>query len=749
MSAGFSSRRGPRKTRAEAAVRLTAAVSFGLLLAATAAAAQRPDSAAAPQAADTPVATLSELRVEVSRLSVGGVEAGRVPFFVSTRSQAEIRASGARVLSDALSTLPGVHANDELGADFQPDITVRGFTVSPVVGLPQSLSVFVDGVRVNEPDAAQVHFDLIPLQDVEQVQLIRGPMGPFGRNTLAGALNIVTRRGGPTREAELELTGGSFGQFEGRAQASGMLGPIDYYASGRYLRSDGWRQVTAARLAQAYGKLGWRGRTSDAWISYFFARDSIEQAGSLPASWLAGDLPPTLAGVTDPRKINFTGGDFFVPLLHFAIGNYLYRPSGTLALRATASFRRNEIEQFNANITEANTRGLSKLWSADVTAQVSYQPHPELVLTGGFEYARDDVDARIFAEPNSAAPDSGLTTHVTTQQDTYGAFTQAWWSPRPEIALLASVRYDLARVPFRDLLDPANNGTNTFRQLTASLGVDYAMSERTSGFASYGHGFRAPVILELACADPDDPCPLPFELGADPPLDPVTTDTWQVGFRLLDAARGTELELSAYWSEVHDEIFNVVAPPTTRGFFQNIARTRRQGVELRAAVRPHPRLALKGDLTYTLATFRSAATLAAAFLEEGDTAGAGAAPSVEPGDRFPLIPELQGSLGLGYRHAGWRVDLTGSYTGGQWLRGDEDNSRPDDRLDPYLLIDLQVERAIGRGSLYVAIENLLDTSYETFGVLATNPKAPGGEGVEPFLTPGLPRRLLAGFRWGL
>ncbi|NIR44420.1 MAG: TonB-dependent receptor [Gemmatimonadetes bacterium] len=700
---------------------------------------------------DTPVVRLETLRVEISRLAVGGVEAARLPFLFSSRSHEEIRAASLLTLADALDRLPGVHANDELGAAAQPDITVRGFSVSPVVGLPQSLSVFVDGVRVNEPDAAQVHFDLIPLDDVERIDLIRGPMGPFGRNTLAGAINILTRRGGGETQAELELTGGSFGTVEGRGQASGALGALDYYASGRYVRSDGWRDVTAVAMTQLFAKAGRRGERSDLWISYRFAADSIEQAGSLPASWLAGSLPPQHADTDDPRVINFTGGDYFRPRLHFVTGNYAVQLTPTVAARANAFYRQNDIEQFNANISEANSRGLSHLWSAGVATQLSYAPRPEMLLLAGLEYVRDDVEARIFAEPNAASADSGLTTHVTTAQDGFGAFAQVWWTPGIRFSVLGSLRYDLLHVPFRDLLEPSNNGDNTFRQLTASLGTDFVLSSGASLYASYGHGFRAPVILELACADPDDPCPLPFELGADPPLDPVVSDTWQAGFRWI-ASAALRLELAGYWSEIRDEIFNVVAPPTTRGFFQNLPRTRRQGVELQAEIRPVHRLTLHGDLSYTRATFQSPATLSAAFLDE-DAGGAGdptdgpQPPSVEPGDHFPLIPELSGNLRASYATAGWTLSVEGSYTGSQWLRSDEDNTLEAEKLDAYALLSLYGQRTIGPATLYIRVENLLDARYSTFGVLANNPLGPGPERVEPFLTPGAPRSFFVGARW--
>src|SRR2546425_185346 len=91
----------------------------------------------------------------------------------------------------------------------------------PAFSTPQS----VDGVRVNEPGVEEVNFDLIPLDDVERIELIRGPSAVFGRNALGGAINIVTRRGGERREIVPELEGGSFGHRKFRLQAGGPAGP--------------------------------------------------------------------------------------------------------------------------------------------------------------------------------------------------------------------------------------------------------------------------------------------------------------------------------------------------------------------------------------------------------------------------------------------------------------------------------------------------------------------------------------------
>src|SRR2546429_9189588 len=86
--------------------------------------------------------------------------------------------------------------SDELGATAEMDVSLRGFQVSPVIGVPQGVTVYVDGVRANEPDAHEVNFDLLPLEDVERVEVVYGPSVLLGRNALGAAGNLGTRRGG-------------------------------------------------------------------------------------------------------------------------------------------------------------------------------------------------------------------------------------------------------------------------------------------------------------------------------------------------------------------------------------------------------------------------------------------------------------------------------------------------------------------------------------------------------------------------
>jgi outer membrane receptor protein involved in Fe transport len=240
----------------------------------------------------------------------------------------EIEAATDAVLPDVLQRLPGVTLQNEQGNRFQPTVSVRGFTLSPVTGLPQGVSVFLDGVRLNEPTVEEVNFDLIPLDDVERIDMIRGPSVLFGRNTLGGAISLVTRRGSEAHEIVPEVVFGSFGRQQYRLRASGSPRPLDYVVSLTHELEDGYRDATDARLSRAFAKLGFGRAGTDATLSYQYSNNRLEQAGSLPES-----------EARRHRRRNFTGGDFFHPVLHQAIANVDHAFDERLSIRLNAFVR--------------------------------------------------------------------------------------------------------------------------------------------------------------------------------------------------------------------------------------------------------------------------------------------------------------------------------------------------------------------------------------------------------------------------
>src|SRR6266446_6823693 len=347
----------------------------------------------------------------------------------------DISQSGTPNVQEYLTRLPGVTLNDEQGNAAQPDLSIRGFQVTSVTGIPQGVSVFLDGVRINEPTVEEVNFDLIPLDDVERIEVIRGPSVLYGRNTLGAAVNIITRRGGPTLEIVPEFSGGSFGFQKYRAHVGGTAGLVDYYFAGTYSREDGWRDASAVRLGRAFGKLGYQHGGTDATLSFQYVDNRIEQPGSLPLSELRRD-----------RTRNFTSGDFFRPQLQFGILNVRQELGAGFSLKVNAFGRHFKAEQFNASLIDDNTRGFTDTTSAGGTLQLSHQGKiaaRENRLVTGVEYVYNDVGSKVFAEKNErslavcvqeaiekgkdlaeACPLIELSTQVADHQHAVGAFVQ-------------------------------------------------------------------------------------------------------------------------------------------------------------------------------------------------------------------------------------------------------------------------------------------------------------------------------------
>ena len=689
------------------------------------------------------VLAIEEVTVEVGRLRAGAVPLARTPFSSDVVEADDLRLADGRGLLGALSLLPGVTLTNQTGSASQADIRVRGFAVSPVVGVPQSVSVFVDGVRVNEADASQVHISLIPSAAIERIELIRGPVGVFGKNSIAGALNFVTRRAsaGPTLTAEIE--GGSFQSASGTLSAGATRGAFDGLFVGSLQRTEGWRLLERSEELSLFAKVGWRGERTDAWISYTFEADSLEGPGPLPESWLSGaPLPPDIGEVpSDVRRLHYTGGkgDAFTPRLHFVSSKVDRTLGDAWTLQANAFGRFADFRQTNDNLSEPDALGVTDIGSVGSALQLLYRANADLLITGGAEWTRNDVDIEIHEIPNRTFPaiTPAITEHLQTKEDNLGAFAEAWWEISAGVALYGSLRYDYVNLPVRDLLDAADSGENTFSELSGGVGISTELGGGTSAFGGYGRGFRAPVILELTCADPADPCQLPFELGPDPPLKPVKSDTWQAGLRL--GRGGIQGSLVAYWTEVHDDIFNVVDEVTpTRGYFTNLDRTRRIGVEASLAGRPlaaAPGLSLSTSLGWTRATFQSRADLASPLAQD----------MVEPGDRLPMVPELSATFGAAYERGGATVGVDATWTGRQFLIGDESNEETLPRLAANTMVDIHGEWRVGRATVFAKVANVLDSDFDAFGIVSENGRAVSGA-LERFLTPGQPRRLTAGLR---
>lgn len=652
-------------------------------------------------------------------------------------------APGPASVIHLLGRLPGVSVFDDQGSRLQPELNIRGFIVSPIVGQPQGVSVFLDGVRLNEPDAQEVNFDLIPMDAVSHAELVRGPSAIFGKNSLAGSLLLFTDRGGGTPKVSGQFDGGPYGYRGGHVMASGKLGDVDGLLLARASDEDGWRQATGARTRMLFANVGRKRDSSDIALTVMYANDRLHEAGSLPESYLSVN-----------RRINYTPGDFFTPeLWHLALRGERHLGSGQL--KGNVFWRRNAFEQYNVNVPPPNSDGFVRNLSTGGLLEWT-QPLSvggvETSLTLGAEYSHADVQYRFLAVESPGVPadstadseldcdfPSGLCTHVDTKEDNAALYAQAILSFTPSLWVTAALRGDYVRIPIRDLRTPENSATSNYWRASPKVGLNYQVTDKFRGYVAFNTGFRAPAALELSCADATSPCALPFALGADPPLKPVKVFDYETGIDFEPRER-TNLDVVGFLSDVRDDIL-FVQPSATTGFFQNVSRTRRAGVEVSGNLGLPAGFGLYASYSYMAATYETMVHLASALPDE---------PGAQPGDQFPSSPVNRGTVGLDLIRAIPGGALSGaielSAVSGQYLRGDEANVQP--QLPGYSTINFRLAATFPHVTLRGYVSNLFDKQYANFGVYAQNVKGPIGgpppanpddAPIERFLTPAQPR----------
>jgi outer membrane receptor protein involved in Fe transport len=225
------------------------------------------------------------LSVQAFRVDVAGATplAGtdlaplEIPLPIQAGNRHDIENSGALDLSDFLNKrLHGVHVNEIQGNPYQADINYRGYTASPLLGTPQGVSVYMDGVRLNQPFGDVVSWDLIPRIAISEVSLMPGSNPLFGLNTLGGAISLQTKDGRGGNHTGLTLSGGSFGrkaaEFEhGGSNAKGL----NWYLAGNLFFEDGWRQYSPSDVRQFFGRLGWQNSDTSLGLTVSYANNSL------------------------------------------------------------------------------------------------------------------------------------------------------------------------------------------------------------------------------------------------------------------------------------------------------------------------------------------------------------------------------------------------------------------------------------------------------------------------------------------
>jgi iron complex outermembrane recepter protein len=671
-----------------------------------------------------------------------GVPVNQVPANVQAATGAEIQKQKTLDLSEFLdNNLGSVTLNHGQNNPFQPDVNFRGFSASPLLGTPQGLSVFMDGVRINEPFGDVVNWDLVPQNAISTINLIPGSNPVFGLNTLGAALSVNTKSGFQYPGASASIYGGSWGRMAAEVEYGVHGQDTDFFLAGNFLDEDGWRDHSPSRLQTLFGKVGWEREDTDFDLSLMLADNKLEGTQALPLGWL------------DTREQAYTWPDRNRNQLAFLNARASHFIGADKLLAGNVYYRRYNNDNFSSNVNDDYdgstntscdgtdpTHPCPSINDSSEIQTTGYGGSLQFTLLGDLlgkknnftvggsadlgntNFTQESQNALFTADRGTIGVAGFVNdTDVETNNGYYGLYLTDTYSFDERWHLTLSGRYNWAKVKIEDKSGAASelNGEHIFKRFNPAAGLNFNPTPALSTYVAYSEGMRAPTPVELTCADPAAPCRLPNNFLADPPLEKVVSRTMEAGAR----GRWSEAlgwNAAVYRTDLNDDIIFISSGGAVNaGFFQNAGKTRRQGLELGMHGRIG-KLDLAANYGFIDATFESALTLNSPVNTSADP-GTGDI-QVSPGNKVPGIPEHSIKLRMEYDFTeAVSVGTNLMYFSSQYARGDENNQDANGKIPGYTLVNLDARYQLNKQLLFFGrVTNLFNEEYETLGVLGEN-----------------------------
>jgi outer membrane receptor protein involved in Fe transport len=715
-----------------------------------------------------------------------GLPLNEIPSNVQTASSSDMEREQTTDVADYLNNnFSGVSVSESAGNPFQIDIYYHGFTASPLLGTPEGLSVYVDGVRVNESFGDTVNWDLIPESAINTLSLISGSNPVFGLNTLGGALSIQTKSGHDNPGTEIEAYGGSFGRRSVQAETGGESGAFDYFLTGTYFDETGWRNLSSTRIWQGFGKIGWQTESTDIDLSYTYADTLLYGDGATPLSMLYYQREQTYTPDITQNIMNFvnmTGTQSLTDNLLLS-GNVFYRylntgtsngnvndyylednyagpatdctDSGanpaTLAYCTPGQDATSSLTQRSAGLGLQLTDSQDVLgWKNQAIVGVDYDNSQDS-FAQAFQFGGIAANHLLIYEPSPYNNQTVIS--LAGSNKIFGAYFTDTISPSELVHITAAVRYNNNTETISGYsidTDPGDygngfgtptsvTGDHSFSRINPSIGFTLTPTKYTTYYANYNEASRAPTVIELGCADPAIPCGLPNDFASDPDLKQVVARTFEIGLRGNLPDRSFNWSADVFHTANSNDI-QFISTSVNSGFFDNVGSTRREGLDVAFGGK-------QGDLTWKLAYSYVDATFQSGFVvnaESNSQADINGNILVQPGDHIPLSPQHTGRLVLDYAF-NKQLDLGANLiiVSGAYLHGNENNANvagttniasgayisPDGTgwIPSYALLNFNGSYRFTKNvEIFARMVNALNKQYATAGFLTTNSFNPNG-----------------------
>lgn len=710
-----------------------------------------------------------------------GVNPDTIPAETNVLTSGDISRNGTPNMLGALNQqVGGVNLDSSSGNPFQPDLFYHGFEASPLQGTPEGLAVYVNGARFNQAFGDTVNWDLIPNIAIHSMNLV-GSNPAFGLNALGGAVSVQLQNGFTYHGLETDVSGGSFGTFQGEFQYGKQAGDTSVYIAGNGLVQGGWRDLQSSGIQNFYGDIGWRSDRAEVHLGITLAHSALNGPGTSPVQLLAADPAAQFTGpnaidnqyadvnlsgnfqiddttsvqgvayydyfhqfVTNGNATDDTPCDDGSGLLCSSPGTY----STTLGGGTIPAFLGdNPLSYSELDNQTTNTNGYGVSGQVTNTNDIfGLANHAVAGLSfdgaqtefGALSYVGGITDvSRVYVGPGVIIDEPGINEPVSVAISNayYGAFFADTLNLTRRLAMTLSGRFNVAEIDLADQNGGDLTGEHSYSHFNPAAGFTYQVTPWLTAYAGYAVANRAPTPAELSCASPLDSCSLANFFVGDPNLKQVVAHTVELGVRggfSPSANANLSYSIGLYHTNLDDDIVFVNSPTLDRAYFMNVGATQRQGVDAGVQFK-NERWLVYLEYSYIDATYQSGFVESAGSNPDGDVNGN---ETITPGDRLPGIPANQIKLGIYYKVTPkWTVGAVGIAQTGQYLFGDEANLTPE--LPGFFTLNLttnyQLTPKIG---LFATIDNVTNEQYYTYGTFspttsvylsqapnATNPRA--------------------------
>ena len=596
-------------------------------------------------------------------------EIRKIPADVTLITKEEIQESNAKTVVDVLRDKADVVVRDFYGNGKSVSVDIRGFGETA----PSNVLVLVDGRRVNAIDLSGVDWTQIPLDQVERIEIVRGAGSVlYGDNAVGGVINIITKRPEKTFSANAEAVGGSYGYNRESASVSGKWGPLSAILNASHNSTEGYRENGFLRAEDVGGKLIYD--LNDA-ISFDFSgsfhRDDQGLPGALPENIYRHHRRATLAP-DDHAPTDDAYGLLGVKAKLWDFGR----------IEADLSYRHREVDDFFVSSSFKDQRNIST-WGFT----------PKYILEKNLWSFRnklifglDFYDSNSIVDSQSIFFGTATLNRSKVEKRSVGLYALDEFSILENLILTFGgrnewVTYDL----FQE--SPFLNDKVRQSEPAWNVGLNYLFGKKSSAFLSVNRSFRFPASDELVQF-----VFIPPNLVArvNPDMKPQVGYHYEAGIRHAFTDK-IEAKLTLFWIDMKDEIF--YNPFTFTN--ENLPKTRRQGVEVGAKVRPFQWLTVWGNYTYMKPTLRS-----------------------EPfsGNDIPGVPRNKGSVGADINLGrGFLFNTTLNVVGAQRFISDFANQT--EYLDAYCTLDMKLSFVWKGLRAFVGVNNLFNQKYAEFGVV--------------------------------